>query len=68
MTKSSGVERALNLKLNLLVPMKASGLVVVYLTVTTLDASFACALEPRAAAPARRLRSIRERAQAGVVC
>lgn len=61
-TKSSGVER----DLDLLAPMAEQGLAVVYLTVTTLDASLARALEPRAAAPARRLRSIRALAQAGV--
>ncbi len=61
-TKSSGVER----ELDLLAPMAAKGLVSVYLSVTTLDNDLARILEPRAAAPARRLRTIRTLAEAGV--
>ncbi|MBV8122797.1 MAG: radical SAM protein, partial [Paucibacter sp.] len=61
-TKSSGVER----DLDLIAPMAAKGLVSVYVSVTTLDSQLARALEPRAAAPARRLRTITALADAGV--
>jgi len=61
-TKGSGVER----DLDLLAPMGQLGLAAVYVTVTTLDASLARQLEPRAAAPHRRLRTIRTLAEAGV--
>ena len=61
-TKSSGVER----DLDLLAPLAAQRLAAVYVTITTLDAELARTLEPRAAAPHRRLRTIRALAQAGV--
>ncbi|MFC3684054.1 PA0069 family radical SAM protein [Hydrogenophaga luteola] len=61
-TKGSGVER----DLDLLAPMGRAGLAAVYVTVTTLDAKLARVLEPRAAAPHRRLRTIRTLAEAGV--
>lgn len=61
-TKSSGVER----DLDLLAPMAASHLAAVYVTITTLDGELARKLEPRAAAPHRRLRTIRTLADAGV--
>ena len=61
-TKSSGIER----DLDLIAPMAAQGLVSAYLSVTTLDNDLARILEPRAAAPARRLRTIRALADAGV--
>jgi len=61
-TKGSGVER----DLDLLAPMAAQRLAAVYVTVTTLDARLARLLEPRAAAPHRRLRTIAALAQAGV--
>jgi DNA repair photolyase len=61
-TKSSGVER----DLDLIAPLAAQGLAAVYITVTTLDRSLARRLEPRAASPERRLRSIRTLAEAGV--
>lgn len=61
-TKSSGVER----DLDLLAPMAAQGLASVYVTITTLDNELARKLEPRAAAPHRRLRTIRALAGAGV--
>lgn len=61
-TKSSGVER----DLDLLAPMAADKLVAVYVTITTLDGAVARKLEPRAAAPHRRLRTIRTLAEAGV--
>jgi DNA repair photolyase len=61
-TKSSAVER----DLDILAPMAAERLAAVYVTVTTLDPVLARALEPRAAAPHRRLRAIRALAEAGV--
>jgi DNA repair photolyase len=61
-TKGAGVER----DLDLLAPMAAQRLAVVYVTLTTLDGALARKLEPRAAAPHRRLRSIRALADAGV--
>jgi DNA repair photolyase len=61
-TKSSGVER----DLDLIAPMAAEGLAAVYVTITTLDAKVARTLEPRAAAPHRRLRTLRTLAEQGV--
>jgi len=61
-TKSSGVER----DLDLVAPMAARGLVAVYVSVTSLDPALARILEPRAAAPHRRLRTIETLARAGV--
>ena len=61
-TKGSGVER----DIDLLAPMAQKSLAAVYVTITTLDARLARILEPRAAAPYRRLRTIRELAQAGI--
>jgi DNA repair photolyase len=61
-TKSSGVER----DLDLLAPMAKKKLAAVYVTVTTLDAQLARILEPRAAAPHRRLKTIERLARAGV--
>ncbi|QNP50408.1 PA0069 family radical SAM protein [Diaphorobacter aerolatus] len=61
-TKSSGVER----DLDLLGELAGNRLVAAYVTITTLDAKLARILEPRAAAPYRRLRTIRALAQAGV--
>ena len=46
--------------------MAADRLAAVYVTVTTLDGEVARKLEPRAAAPHRRLRTIRTLAEAGV--
>lgn len=63
-TKSSGVER----DLDLIAPMAAQGLAAVYVTITTLDAELARRLEPRAAAPHRRLRILRTLAEHGVPC
>ena len=54
-TKSARVER----DLDLLGPMAARNLVQVYLSVTTLKNELARRLEPRAAAPARRLEAVR---------
>jgi len=61
-TKSSLIER----DLDLLVPMAERGQVMAAITITTLDADIARTLEPRAATPARRLRTIRTLADAGV--
>ena len=61
-TKSSGVER----DLDLLAPLAAQRLAAVYVTITTLDGDLARRMEPRAAAPHRRLRTIRTLAEAGV--
>jgi DNA repair photolyase len=61
-TKSSGVER----DLDLVAPMAARGLVAVYVSVTSLDPALARILEPRAAAPHRRIRTIETLARAGV--
>ena len=61
-TKGSGVER----DIDLLVPMSARNQVMVYVTITTLDGRLSRILEPRAAAPHRRLRTIRTLAEAGI--
>ena len=61
-TKSSGVER----DLDLIAPMAAQRLAAIYVSVTSLDGSLARILEPRAAAPQRRLRTIEALARAGV--
>ncbi len=61
-TKSSGVER----DIELLSAMAREGLVSVFVTITTLDPLLARRLEPRAAAPHRRLRTIRTLAEAGI--
>ncbi len=61
-TKGSGVER----DLDLIAPLARRRLAAVYVTITTLDPVLARALEPRAAAPHRRLRTIRALAEAGV--
>ncbi len=61
-TKSAGVER----DLDLLVPMAEAGRVSVAVSLTTLDATLARRMEPRAAAPHRRLQTIRRLSEAGV--
>src|SRR4029450_6157574 len=61
-TKSSGIER----DLDLVAPMAADRLVAVYVSITSLDPALARILEPRAAAPHRRLRTVQTLAQAGV--
>jgi DNA repair photolyase len=61
-TKSSLVER----DLDLIAPMAQAGLAAVYISLTTLDPALARAMEPRAAAPHRRLRTIEALAKAGV--
>ncbi len=61
-TKSSLVER----DLDLIAPMAAQGMAAVYVSITTLDGALARVLEPRAASPQRRLRTIEALARAGV--
>ena len=61
-TKSSLVER----DLDLLAPMARRGLAAAYVSVTTLDPGLARRWEPRAAAPWRRLETIRRLSEAGV--
>jgi DNA repair photolyase len=61
-TKSSGVER----DLDQIASMAQQKLAAVYVTITTLDGELARKLEPRAASPQRRLRTIRALADAGV--
>jgi DNA repair photolyase len=61
-TKSALVLR----DLDLLAPMAAAGLVHANVSVTTLDPALARAMEPRAAAPAARLKAVRGLADAGV--
>jgi DNA repair photolyase len=61
-TKSALIER----DLDLIAPLAAEQLVAVYLSITTLDPALARVLEPRAAAPLRRLRTLQTLARAGV--
>ncbi|MBV8096142.1 MAG: PA0069 family radical SAM protein [Acetobacteraceae bacterium] len=61
-TKSAGVLR----DLDILVRMARQNLARVYVSVTTLDPALARRMEPRAAAPTRRLHAIAELSRAGV--
>ena len=61
-TKGSGVER----DIDLIAPMAAQNMAAVYVSITTLNADLARKLEPRAAAPHRRLRTIEALAKAGI--
>jgi DNA repair photolyase len=61
-TKGSGVER----DMDLLAPMAQRHLAAVYVTITSLDGALCRKLEPRAAAPHRRLRTIQALAEAGI--
>lgn len=61
-TKGALIER----DLDILAPMAALGLVRVGVSVTTLDAGLARAMEPRAPSPARRLECMRRLRAAGV--
>jgi DNA repair photolyase len=61
-TKSALVER----DLDLIAPLGRQRLAAVHVTLTTLDAGLSRRLEPRAAAPHRRLQTIERLAQAGV--
>jgi DNA repair photolyase len=61
-TKSAGVER----DIDLLAPMARDRLVAVYISIPTLDSPLARIMEPRAAAPDRRLKTIERLAAAGI--
>jgi DNA repair photolyase len=61
-TKSGLVER----DIDLIAPMAAQRLAAVYVSITTLDGELARKLEPRAASPQRRLRTIETLARAGI--
>jgi len=61
-TKSAGVER----DLDLIAPMAHARRAAVYVSLTTLDPALARIMEPRAASPQRRLRTIETLAKAGV--
>lgn len=61
-TKSALIER----DIDLLAPLAEQGLVQVAVSVTSLDRALARRLEPRAAAPERRLESIRRLSAAGI--
>ncbi|MFL5336287.1 MAG: PA0069 family radical SAM protein [Geminicoccaceae bacterium] len=61
-TKSAQVTR----DIDLLAPMARDGLARVYISITTLSPEIARTLEPRAAAPHRRLEAIRTLAAAGI--
>jgi DNA repair photolyase len=63
-TKSALVER----DVDLIGPMAAKNLARVFVSVTNLDPELARKLEPRAAAPYRRLEAIRRLTTAGVPC
>ncbi|MGF1444737.1 MAG: PA0069 family radical SAM protein [Pikeienuella sp.] len=52
--------------LDILGPMGRAGLVQIAITITTLDNRLSRLMEPRAAAPTRRLRAVRALAQAGI--
>jgi DNA repair photolyase len=61
-TKSAMIER----DINILSEMAKDDLVSVYISITTLDAQLARKMEPRAAAPHRRLQTIRTLAEAKI--
>jgi DNA repair photolyase len=61
-TKSALIER----DIDLIAPMAGKGLACAAITLTTLDGEISRTLEPRAAAPARRLRAIRTLTEAGI--
>lgn len=61
-TKSALIER----DIDLLAPMAAQNLVTVCLSITTLERSLARTLEPRAAAPQRRLETVAKLHEAGI--
>jgi DNA repair photolyase len=63
-TKGSLIER----DLDLLEPMAAEGLVQVFISIGTLDGEIARTLEPRAAAPYRRVETVRRLSARGVPC
>src|SRR5213596_2290265 len=63
-TKGSLIER----DIDLLAPMAREGLVQVFVSIGSLDGEIARTLEPRAAAPYRRVETIRRLSESGVPC
>jgi DNA repair photolyase len=63
-TKGSLIER----DLDLLEPMAREGLVQVFISIGSLDGEIARTLEPRAAAPYRRVETVRRLSERGVPC
>ncbi len=61
-TKSALVQR----DIDILAPMAAKGLAKVAISLTTLDPKLARGMEPRAAAPGKRLETIRKLSEAGI--
>jgi DNA repair photolyase len=61
-TKSAGIER----DLDLIAPMASAGQAAAYVSLTTLEPALARILEPRAASPQRRLKTIQTLSEAGV--
>lgn len=61
-TKSSMVER----DIDLLAPMAQKGLVRVFLSITSLDRKLSRLMEPRAAAPERRFKTLKTLTEAGI--
>ncbi|HEY1392417.1 MAG TPA: PA0069 family radical SAM protein, partial [Methylibium sp.] len=61
-TKSSGVER----DLDLIAPAARRHQAVIFVSITTLDSALSRILEPRAAAPQRRLQTVQRLSEAGV--
>jgi DNA repair photolyase len=61
-TKSALVER----DIDLIAPMAAKRMARVYLSITTLDRELARRMEPRAAAPQRRLQTVKALSDAGI--
>ncbi len=61
-TKSSLVER----DIDIIAPMAAKGLATIFVSITTLDRHITRKLEPRAAAPERRLETLRKLSEAGI--
>jgi DNA repair photolyase len=61
-TKSAGIER----DIDLLAPLARENLTAVYVSIPTLDGALARIMEPRAAAPERRLKTIEKLARAGI--
>jgi len=63
-TKSALIER----DIDLLAPMARKNLVKTFVSITTLDAKLARAMEPRAASPRRRIDTVRALAGSGIPC
>jgi len=61
-TKSAGIER----DLDLIGPAARRGEALVFVSITSLDSALARRLEPRAAAPHRRLQAVKRLSEAGV--